>query len=794
MHPALDKITQQITYTLPPGVPARYLSGAKYIFTAYGCALLERQTAKGFVYYVVNLSDGRTEALGRTTKQLGKTSHAGLAEKTRVSSVRGRGLYEADRQPGERLKRNELAALLQHILSDILPEYGFVYRENQLELSEHMLDTISHRGVSLAESAVGTGKTLAYLVAAVLAKRGRINDFWLRGNLPGQSYADSVNLPVVIATSSIALQRAIATDYIPELSRILLEHDIIRVPLTCAIRKGKEHYLCEKRLRAYYNDADARTQATLAPLLCDRSPCDLADLDGLTPYVKKQICVSGGCKEGCRYYKSCRYLRYLSEAEHPKVDFLITNHNYFLADVLHKTTRKRPLLPVYQLVVIDEAHKFLTAARQMYGLELSDREIPVLADTIHSFTEDVSADGVNIHRLAKKMEEKSCRLFDLLRQNAVYAEDNKESGCFSTLMDKGTARLMKNIAGLADDLAAALENSPVALRFKERKVQAIRSLENIENIALDFTDYEDLVCWLERPEDTGEGETIIHAIPKQLAAMLHADLWSMGIPFILTSGTLSASDGDFTRTKQALGIDRLPKNLVRDISLSSPFDFKRNTLLYLSNVMPFPNQKEKEYIIAVADETERLIRTSHGHAAVLFTSYSVMGQVFAALKGRNLPYQLFQMGRRDMAALEKFKTSGNGVLFASGALWEGIDIPGDALSMLIIVKLPFAVPDPIGEYERSLFGSMKAYRNCALIPDMQVRLKQGNGRLLRTETDTGVCAILDCRANPGEAYYQYILAALPPCRVTTNICDIEPFFRETKPPSYFTEVPACKTA
>ena len=172
---------------------------------------------------------------------------------------------------------------------------------------------------------------------------------------------------------------------------------------------------------------------------------------------------------------------------------------------------------------------------------------------------------------------------------------------------------------------------------------------------------------------------------------------------------------------------------------------------------------------------------------MLFTSYNVLGQVYAILKRRGLPFPLFRMAKRDTTALERFRQSGNGVLFASGALWEGIDIPGDALSMLIIVKLPFAAPDPIGDYERSLFASMDAYKNRALIPDMQVKLKQGHGRLIRIETDTGVVAILDCRALQGAAYHRHVLAALPPCRMTLHLSDVNDFYRLNKASTYFAQ-------
>ena len=790
---AYDNYDQEISYTLPTNIPSRYLSGGKHIFTAYGCALLERQTEKGHVYSAVNLSNGRTEILCRRANALDKSSHSKMASKIRALPFRGAGVYESDRLPGERLPKDKLMEILDHTFSNILPRYGYVFRANQLGLAEHMIDTVSRRGISLAESAVGTGKTLAYLTAAVLAKRGRINDFWLRGNLPGQSYAEGAHLAVVIATSSIALQKAIITDYIPELSTILMEHGIIRTPLTCAIRKGKEHYLCEKRLRAFYTDANAITQAALEPLLSESASCDLAETEGLTPFVKRQICVSGRCQPDCRCYHRCRYIRYLEYANGPTVDFQITNHNYFLADVLHKATGKRPLLPVYQLAIIDEAHKFLVAARQMYGLELSDGEIPQIAEAVHTFTDGKSADGVNIHRLAKKMDGQSSRLFKRLRENSLSSEDYDESGHFPAIMDSETSRHLKNIAGIADDLIAALEDSHAQTRFRERKEQTAWALANIRSRAVALRKYENLICWLERPDDGEDGETLLRAIPKDLDARLYADVWSMGVPFILTSGTLSAS-GDFTRMKESMGIDKMSPLFVRETSLPSPFDYKNNTLLYLSKAVPFPDQQDKHYLSGVADEVERLIRASHGHAAVLFTSYGAMGLVYSMLRTRDLPYPLFRMGRRDTTALEQFKQSGNGILLASGALWEGVDVPGDSLSMLIIVKLSFAVPDPIGDYERSLFGTMEAYKSRALIPDMLMKLKQGFGRLIRTESDTGVCAILDCRANASGSYHRQVLNALPPCQVTSNILEIERFIQETKPPSYFTEVPICKVA
>jgi len=150
-----------------------------------------------------------------------------------------------------------------------------------------------------------------------------------------------------------------------------------------------------------------------------------------------------------------------------------------------------------------------------------------------------------------------------------------------------------------------------------------------------------------------------------------------------------------------------------------------------------------------------------------------------------LPFPLFRLERGGVHAIERFKQSGNGILFASGALWEGIDIPGDALSMLIIVKLPFQVPDAIGEYERKQYPDFPTYLKSVLVPEMLVKLKQGFGRLIRNETDTGVVAILDCRVNSKGSYRERVLNTLPDCRVTADIGEVEDFIKQQKIPDYF---------
>jgi ATP-dependent DNA helicase DinG len=657
------------------------------------------------------------------------------------------------------------------IFTDILPQYGFTFREKQLELAEHILHVISHRGITLAESEVGTGKTIAYLTAAILAKRSRINDFHLRCHYPKQGWAESAHMPIVISTSSIALQNALMKDYIPELSRILIRHDIINTPLTAVIRKGKEHYICEKRLLRYYCNSDKQTQALLDPCIGVDAPFDLTGADSLSPVMKRNICVSRDCAQSHK----CRYAIHMKRINDPTIDFQITNHNYFLADTLHRASGRKPLLPHYQLVVIDEAHKFLAAARSMYGVELVCDELPALAQSIHSFTIGKSNGGVNVHRIAKQMEEQNGKLFQKLRSNIPATDDEAER--YPAVMDGEVSRYMKKLLGITADLSEAVADSRVHKLYRDRQSKALRKLalirERIEAIRQHSN-----IHWLEKEPPA------LCSIPKDLNERLYRDLWSGGIPVVLTSGTLSAS-GDFSRIRETLGLNPLPETKLFSISLLSPFDFRRNCLLYLSQNTPFPDAEDKGYIAAVAEEIERLVLASHGHAAVLFTSYKVMGQVHAILKRRKLTFPLFRLERGGVHAIEQFKKSSNGILLASGSLWEGIDIPGDTLSMLIIVKLPFAPPDPIGEYERSVCGSMEGYKERCLVPDMLVKLRQGFGRLLRVETDTGCVAILDCRAS--SVYRDVVLEALPPCGVTSEKCDVRGFYRRVISPCYFSE-------
>jgi ATP-dependent DNA helicase DinG len=337
-----------------------------------------------------------------------------------------------------------------------------------------------------------------------------------------------------------------------------------------------------------------------------------------------------------------------------------------------------------------------------------------------------------------------------------------------------------------------LANKQAAVKYEKRLKEIQWALARISDSLGRFSRHGDLVYWLEETKITAADEpdfrlNLLSGIPKDLGELLRRDLWSRELPIVLTSGTMSAA-GSFEHIKRKLGLDLLPLKRLTETAKPSPFNHRENALLYISENTPFPDNRDEDYISAIADEAERLIAASHGHAALLFTSYKAMDMVWERISARRLPYPLFRLNRGGGAVIERFKNSGNGVLFASGALWEGIDIPGDILSLLVIVRLPFAVPDPVSEWERTLYDEMSEYKSKVVVPEMLIKLKQGFGRLIRTESDTGVVAILDSRANMRGAYRSRVLAALPPCGVTSSVADVERFIHEKKSAPYFGEI------
>jgi ATP-dependent DNA helicase DinG len=253
---------------------------------------------------------------------------------------------------------------------------------------------------------------------------------------------------------------------------------------------------------------------------------------------------------------------------------------------------------------------------------------------------------------------------------------------------------------------------------------------------------------------------------------------------ILASGTLAVGE-DFRRFKEETGL--LTDNRVTESVARSPFHYEKNCLLYLPQRPP--SQKNADYYDQLAEEIAALLKAARGHALMLFTSYAAMSAVKEKLRGKT-PYPVFTMGRNAIHTMEQFKGKPGSVLLATGAAWEGFDFPGDCVSLLIIPRLPFSVPDTLKEKEMEKYPDLKSFLRNVAVPEMQIKLKQGFGRAIRTETDTCVIAILDERAAKGQRYRKDVLAALPAMPVTGSLREVEQFIRKVKNDHYFQE--SCK--
>lgn len=726
----------------------------RIVLTTKSYVLLEHFTGKAYSYRMVDLHTLEAKRLFSRPTPLNKTGYRRAIEKMAARSEGGTALVQdAHTRAGE---------LLAHIFYDILPEHGLALRENQLSLSMLMLEAMEKGKVALCEAEVGTGKTHAYLMAAVIYR-----------------LFHAERQPVVISTSTIALQKALTEEYIPQISGILLEHRIIEEPLTFAVRKGKSHYACDSRVKTYLSSVshnnrpeDRKLIEILTAIFVGASSLDL-DGQPLTDYVKERICVEN-CKNTCEFSSVCRYRTFLRKSNQGKTDFQIANHNLVLADVLGRKGGRNRLLPERGILIFDEAHKLPEAARQMYGVSFENVELERVAASIARAVVNRSEKREAL-RLCAEMLELNVALFENMKNSAGARYDQTSvevlltSSCRLSL--KALSAVIKSLSVL---FYTADRRNTAYLRISSRLEQKQEKLSVI-------FDHDGFVCWLEY---TGVAACRLCALPKQLDLLLHEDLWNSGKPCLLTSATLSIG-GDFSRYMHQTGIDLLNQKQILTVSKASPFDYWNHALLYLPEDMPFPDIKKAAYRKAVADRLEELIRQSHGHTLVLFTSYRMMEMTYRELSGRIKDFPLFSMVKGRLEAIREFRKSVNGVLLASDSAGEGIDLAGDILSSLVVVKLPFPMPDPVLEYEKTLHEDFHVYLAEVIVPEMLMKLRQWIGRGIRRETDTCVFSILDCRA--GGRYKNDILAALPDMPVTERIEDVGIFIRGVKANGYFSD-------
>jgi ATP-dependent DNA helicase DinG len=424
-----------------------------------------------------------------------------------------------------------------------------------------------------------------------------------------------------------------------------------------------------------------------------------------------------------------------------EADIVVVNHHLFFADLAIRKTDVGGILPDYSAVIFDEAHDLEDVATEYFGFHVSNYR---LAEFIHDARKlELDAD------LVSRATERFFSGFAIMREGrhpithldgigALIAELRSARAAFKDKKDfSGANEAMARRAGeIADEL----------------EVFQTGTLENY-------------VSWIER---RGRG-IFLEACPIDVSGMLQESLFSRVPSCVLTSATLTVAESfGYIRT-------RLGLNDSQELSLSTEFNIRKQALLYIPKGMP--DYRHPSYLDRAADEIRSILRASHGRAFVLFTSYRQMETMFERLAS-DLPYPCMVQGKGGGKSrlLEEFKVTRNGVLFATASFWQGVDVKGEALSAVIIDKLPFQVPsDPLvaarsAHIEREGGNAFSEYQ----VPTAILRLKQGFGRLIRSATDRGILAILDNRLST-KSYGKLFMASLPDYEVTENSADLVEF-------------------
>ena len=622
---------------------------------------------------------------------------------------------------------------------------GYITRPQQVAMAEHVAAALSDRSQLIVEAGTGTGKTFAYLVPALLSGRR-----------------------IIVSTGTRALQDQLYHRDLP------LVCSAIGRPARIALLKGRSNYLCRHRLDLAEQQAYARglrkEVATALPKVRDWSFVtrrgDIAELPGtgeqdpVWPWVTstRENCLGAECPR----FEECFVLAARREAQ--AADIVVVNHYLLMADLVLKEEGFGDLLPGADAIVIDEAHQLPDVAAQFLGYSVSTRQLSNLS-------KDVAGELLLAQQMAGRIDGALTAL-DAQVAAVLAATAGQEARLEHA---QWSERLLESLNGLAartTELATAIaplggtEGQAAFTRLQERLEESAERLH-----ALTAAEAPGGVRWAE----TTARNVSAHFAPVDVASQLSALLQAQPCAWVLTSATLAVGD-DFSHFRRRSGLAR-----ATTVRFESPFDFARQALLYLPKGLGEPGAPDHSRNVIRA--ALPVIEASGGRAFLLFTSHRGLREGAEELYrhwGERPPYPvLIQGGASRDQLLRAFREAGNAVLLGTGSFWEGIDVKGEALSVVIIDKLPFAAPD-----DPLLKARLAAIREQGgnpffdeQVPQAVISLKQGVGRLIRDETDSGVVMLCDTRLVT-KGYGRSFITSLPPMRRTRSLEDVQAFLHD----------------
>lgn len=622
------------------------------------------------------------------------------------------------------------------ILSGWHPQYE--YRPGQLEMAEAIESAIRDKRHLLVEAGTGTGKTLAYLIPAILSGRR-----------------------VVISTGTKNLQEQLFFKDVP----FLQQH--LSTPLKVCYMKGRGNYACRQKIY------DAERSPVLSGLeeVADfqiirewektTESGDRAEIRTLPEHssawakvdARRELCSGQKCKQ----FERC-FLTMMHQRAHES-DVIIVNHHLFFADLAVKDDDYGGIIPEYGVVVFDEAHEIEDVAGQYFGVTISSYQIQDLVRDIAAISRRKQFGSQELDRTLDMVQERAGMFFSTF-EGAEGREGFRSQSAWLDKHDEKYQDVLRSLELLGAHLKL-VKDSP------EEVIPVVRRAEELAG-ALRFwmeSNKKTYVYWIERRTRS----IALQATPIDVASILEQRLFDKVDSIVLTSATLAVG-GNFDFTSARLGLRN-----ARPLIVPGHFDFPRQALLYVPQDLPDP--RSAAFSRAAGDEIIRLLKLSRGRAFVLFTSHQAMRTLFDRVSLEiDFPVLLQGTGPRS-ALLDEFRRTPNCVLFATSSFWQGVDVQGEQLSCVIIDKLPFAVPsDPvvaarITDLNENGGNPFYDYQ----IPQAALALKQGFGRLIRSSTDRGVLALLDNRITK-QRYGQVFFDSLPDYAFTTEIEDVERFF------------------